>query len=55
MKIFGIILIALGGIGIILGGMMFGDIGLAAWVGAVPAIVSGIGFLKLDKILSERR
>jgi hypothetical protein len=44
MKLFGIILIAIGVIGIIFGGMMFGDISIAAWIGAVPAIVTGIGF-----------
>jgi hypothetical protein len=52
MKIIGIILIAIGGIGLILGGMMFGDIGLAAWIGAVTALVSGFGFLKLNKTLA---
>jgi hypothetical protein len=49
MKIFGIILIVMGAIGVILGGSMFGDIGIAAWIGAAPAIVTGIGFLKLSK------
>jgi hypothetical protein len=52
MKIIGIILIVIGGIGLILGGMMFGDIGLAAWIGAVTALVSGFGFLKLNKTLA---
>jgi hypothetical protein len=53
MKLFGIILLIIGGLGIILGGMMFGDIGIAAWIGAVTAIVSGIGFLKINKMLIE--
>ncbi|MDR1148578.1 MAG: hypothetical protein LBK66_08105 [Spirochaetaceae bacterium] len=53
MKLFGIILIAIGVIGIILGGMMFGDISIAAWIGAVTAIVTGIGFLKLGKLLQH--
>lgn len=45
MKAIGIILIVLGGLGIILGLMMFGDIGLACLVGALAALLSGIGFL----------
>jgi len=48
MKLFGILLLVIGGIGIILGGMMFGDIGIAAFIGAATAVVSGIGFLKLS-------
>jgi len=47
MKVFGFILIGIGVIGIILGGAMFGDIGIAAWIGAATALVSGIGFLKI--------
>jgi hypothetical protein len=53
MKRIGIILIAIGGVGIILGGMMFGDIGIAAFIGATTALVSGIGFLKLTKLLQK--
>jgi hypothetical protein len=53
MKIIGIILIVIGAIGLIMGGMMFGDIGLAAWIGAVTALVSGFGFLKLKKTLTD--
>jgi hypothetical protein len=47
MKVFGFILIGIGVIGIILGGAMFGDIGIAAWIGAATALVSGIGFLRI--------
>jgi hypothetical protein len=53
MKPVGIILIVIGGIGLIMGGAMFGDIGIAAWIGAVTALVSGIGFLKLNKSLKN--
>jgi hypothetical protein len=55
MKLFGIILIAIGAIGIIMGGAMFGDIGLAAWIGAATALVTGIGFLKLNKLLGTQK
>ena len=54
LKIIGILLIIFGMIGIFLGGMMFGDIGLAAFIGAVPAILSGIGSLKCDKALKNK-
>ena len=47
MKIIGFLLIIVGLIGFGMGGMMFGDIGLAAFVGAAAAILSGIGFLKI--------
>jgi hypothetical protein len=49
MKVIGILLLVVGGIGILLGGMMFGDIGLAAWIGSVVGILSGIGFLQAGK------
>jgi len=52
MKVLGIILIVIGAIGIVLGGAMFGDIGIAAWIGSVTALVTGIGFLKLNKTLA---
>ncbi len=45
MKAIGIILIVLGALGIVMGFMMFGDIGLACMVGALTAVLSGIGFL----------
>lgn len=45
MKVIGIILIVLGVFGIVMGLMMFGDIGLACIVGALSALLSGIGFL----------
>jgi len=51
MKLIGIVLIVVGAIGILLGSMMFGDIGIAAWIGAASALISGFGFLKIDKKL----
>jgi len=51
MKIIGILLLVVGVIGVLLGGMMFGDIGIAALIGAATAILSGIGFMKADKAL----
>lgn len=45
MKIVAILLVVVGIIGFIMGGMMFGDIGLAAFVGSAAALLSGIGFL----------
>ena len=51
MKAIGIILIVLGVLGIVMGLMMFGDIGLACIVGALSALLSGIGFLLTSKRL----
>lgn len=45
MKIIGILLIVVGILGILMGMMMFGDIGIACLVGAITALLSGIGFL----------
>jgi uncharacterized membrane protein len=53
MKIISILLIVTGAIGIILGGMMFGDIGIAAFIGAITAILSGIGFFIVNKTLKK--
>lgn len=49
MKAIGIILIIWGVIGIVMGMMMFGDIGVACIVGAITALLSGIGFLIASK------
>ena len=49
MKAIGILLIILGIIGILMGLMMFGDIGIACIVGALSALLSGIGFLTANK------
>lgn len=45
MKAIGILLIILGVLGIFMGMIMFGDIGIACIVGALSALLSGIGFL----------
>mgnify|MGYP007102026072 CR=1 FL=1 len=52
MKVIGILLIILGVIGIVMGLMMYGDIGLACIVGALAAFLSGIGFIMLSKKVS---
>ena len=44
MRLIGILLIILGIIGLLLGMLMFGDIGIACIVGALAALLSGIGF-----------
>ena len=49
MKVIGILEIILGIIGILMGLMMFGDIGIACIVGALAALLSGIGFLIVAK------
>jgi len=49
MKVIGILLLLLGVVGVIMGGMMFGDIGIAAMIGAFSAILSGMGFIIADK------
>ncbi len=49
MKIIGILLIWVGLLGILMGCMMFGDIGLACLVGAITALLSGIGFLLVPR------
>lgn len=51
MKIIAILLIIIGVIGLLLSTMMFGDIGIAAAVGSVSALLSGIGFILVDKKL----
>ncbi len=50
-KVIAILLIVLGVVGIIMGLMMFGDIGIACIVGALSALLSGIGFLTVSKRL----
>lgn len=47
--IIGILLIVVGVAGFALGGMMFGDIGVAAMIGGAGALLSGIGILRLGQ------
>lgn len=54
-KVIGMILIVWGIVGIIMGTMMFGDIGIACIVGAVTALLSGFGFLSVNKELVKIR
>lgn len=49
MKIIAILLIIIGVFGVIMGSMMFGDIGIAALIGALAALLSGIGFFMVSK------
>lgn len=48
-KLIGILLLFIGVLGILMGAMMFGDIGIACWVGAIGSLLSGIGFISLSK------
>ncbi len=52
MKVIAILLIITGILGIIMGAMMYGDIGIAAYIGALSALLSGFGFFKLNKKLN---
>lgn len=49
MKVIAILLIVLGVLGLLLSTLMFGDIGIAAAIGSLTAILSGIGFFMLNK------
>ncbi len=51
-KIVGFLLIVFGVLGLAMSTMMFGDIGIAAMIGAITAILSGIGIILLDNKLS---
>lgn len=48
-KAIGILLIILGILGVLCGSMMFGDIGIACIIGALGALLSGIGFVSLPR------
>jgi len=51
--IISILLILLGIAGIGIGGLMFGDIGIAAMIAGGTALLSGIGFLRLERRLKN--
>ena len=46
-------LMVLGAFGILMGTMMFGDIGVAAMIGCAVGILSGYGFRLVDQGASE--
>lgn len=49
MKGIAIALIIVGVIGLLMSMAMFGDIGIAAGIGSITALLSGFGFLQIDK------
>jgi hypothetical protein len=53
MKLIAILLLVLGGIGLVMSAMMFGDIGVAAGIASIVSILSGIGFLQVSKALKS--
>lgn len=53
MLVIAILLLILGLAGIIMAGMMFGDIGIAAAIGAMAAILAGIGFIVVNRRLPK--
>lgn len=53
MRIIGIILIVIGILGMFLSLVMFGDIAIASFIGSITALLSGIGFVQVNKKLNE--
>lgn len=53
MIILGIFQIVLGVVGLLLGAMMFGDIGIACFVGALSALWSGIAILIANRRIKK--
>ena len=53
MKFIGILLVILGIVGIIMGAMMFGDIGIACIIGALTALLSGFGFISAANAIKK--
>lgn len=49
MIVIAILLLILGGVGLIMSTMAFGDIGVAIGVASLTAILSGIGFILANK------
>lgn len=52
-KHIGLALMIIGVFGILMGTMMFGDIGVAAMIGGAVGILSGYGFRLVDQSASE--
>lgn len=55
MKTIAIILIIFGSIGLLLSFMMYGDIGIAAGIASITSLISGIGFLQVNKQLNLKK
>ncbi len=53
MKIIAISLLIVGVLGLLISTAMFGDIGIAAAIGSITAILSGLGFLNINKKLKN--
>ncbi len=53
MFVVGILLIILGILGICMGMIMFGDIGIACMVGAAAALLSGVGFILVNRKIKK--
>lgn len=53
MKIIGFLLLLVGVLGLLTGMMMFGDIGIAAIIGSLVGILSGLGFLRMPKLIRK--
>jgi hypothetical protein len=51
MKVIWILLMILGILGILMGCIMYGDIGIACIVGALSALLSGVGFFLVGRKL----
>lgn len=51
MKTIGFLLLVVGVLGLLVSAMMFGDIGVAAAIGSIVGILSGIGFMNVPKAI----
>lgn len=49
MKVLSVLLILIGIVGLLLSSLMFGDIGIAAAIGSITAILTGVGFSIINK------
>ena len=54
MKTIGILLVIVGVLGLAMGLKMFGDIGIAAIIGGLGSLLSGLGFLLTFRRLTAR-